>query len=174
MYLEIIISGGFRRISRFFGNFAVFRGNTWIPRVHNRAKYQKPCMLCCTTTWNNSVDLPRDPSVVTYICITAWIFDSLNCWCNQRIIILLHVNDLIQVIFAARFICRRQHSNMTTLLFYRKTCDWFFLKIMWFCVPWRFCYHSLIFLDAIAPCVISMKILFHVWNLILFKGQKYH
>ena len=35
--------------------------------------------LCCTTAWNNSVDLPRGPSVVANICITAWIFDSLNC-----------------------------------------------------------------------------------------------
>ena len=38
------ISGGFRGISRFFGNFAGFRGNTWISRVHDRAKYQKPCI----------------------------------------------------------------------------------------------------------------------------------
>ena len=30
---------------------------------------------------NNSVDLPRGPSVVAYICITTWIFDSLICWC---------------------------------------------------------------------------------------------
>ena len=37
------ISGGFRGISRFFGNFAGFRGNTWISRVRDRAKYQKPC-----------------------------------------------------------------------------------------------------------------------------------
>ena len=36
------ISCGFRGISRFFGNFAGFRGNTWISRVRNRAKYQKP------------------------------------------------------------------------------------------------------------------------------------
>ena len=28
MYLEIIISDGFRGISRFFGNFVGFRGNT--------------------------------------------------------------------------------------------------------------------------------------------------
>ena len=37
--------------------------------------------LCCPTAWNNCVDLPRGPLVVAYICITAWIFDSLNCWC---------------------------------------------------------------------------------------------
>ena len=37
------ISGGFHGISRFFGNFAGFRGNTLISRVCNRAKYQKPC-----------------------------------------------------------------------------------------------------------------------------------
>ena len=39
------ISGRFRGISRFGGNFAGFRGNTWISRVRNRAKYQKPCLL---------------------------------------------------------------------------------------------------------------------------------
>ena len=38
------ISGGFRGISRFFGNFAGFRGNTRISRVRDRAKYQKPCI----------------------------------------------------------------------------------------------------------------------------------
>ena len=39
------ISGGFRGISHFLGNFAGFRGNTWISRVRDRdrAKYQKPC-----------------------------------------------------------------------------------------------------------------------------------
>ena len=36
------ISGGFRGISCFFGNFAGFRGNTWISRARDRAKYQKP------------------------------------------------------------------------------------------------------------------------------------
>ena len=36
------ISDGFRGISRFWGNFAGFRGNTWISRVRNPAKYQKP------------------------------------------------------------------------------------------------------------------------------------
>ena len=39
------ISGGFRGISRFLGNFAGFRGNTWISRVRDRAKYQKPCII---------------------------------------------------------------------------------------------------------------------------------
>ena len=38
------ISGGFRGISRFLGNFAGFRGNTRISRVRDRAKYQKPCI----------------------------------------------------------------------------------------------------------------------------------
>ena len=37
--------------------------------------------LCCTTAWNNSVDLPRGTSVLAYTCMTAWIFDSLNYWC---------------------------------------------------------------------------------------------
>ena len=37
--------------------------------------------LCCTTAWNISVDLPCGPLVVANIRITAWIFDSLNCWC---------------------------------------------------------------------------------------------
>ena len=39
MYSEIIISGEFRGISRFLGEF---RGNTWILRVRDHAKYQKP------------------------------------------------------------------------------------------------------------------------------------
>ena len=39
------ISCGFRGISRFLGNFAGFRGNTWISRVRDRAKYQKPCFI---------------------------------------------------------------------------------------------------------------------------------
>ena len=38
------ISGGFRSISRFSGNFAGFRGNIWISWVRDRAKYQKPCI----------------------------------------------------------------------------------------------------------------------------------
>ena len=37
------ISGGFCGISRFYGNFAGFRGNTRISRVCDRAKFQKPC-----------------------------------------------------------------------------------------------------------------------------------
>ena len=75
------------------------------------------------------------------------------------------------LIFAARFIWR-QHSNMTTLPFHRKTCnDLFFLKITWFCVPWWFCCQVLIRRNAIIPCVINMKILFHLWNLILYKGS---
>ena len=36
------ISGGFCGISRFFGNFAEFRGSTWILQVRDRTKYQKP------------------------------------------------------------------------------------------------------------------------------------
>ena len=34
--------------------------------------------LCCPTAWNNCVDLPRGPSVVAYICITAWILTLLT------------------------------------------------------------------------------------------------
>ena len=34
MYLEIILA-----------DFAVFRGNTWISRVRDRAKYQKPWLV---------------------------------------------------------------------------------------------------------------------------------
>ena len=44
----------FWRISRyfaFFGNFAGFRGNTWISRVRDRAKYQKPCTTVTEITW---------------------------------------------------------------------------------------------------------------------------
>ena len=81
---------------------------------------------------NNSVDLPRGPSVVAYTCIYVLQLESfltlLTADLSKVMIMLLHVNDSIQVIFAARFIWR-QHSNMTTLLFHRKTCDLFFLKI---------------------------------------------
>ena len=42
------ISCGFRGISRFLGNFAGFRGNAWISRVRDRAKYQKPCNMHVT------------------------------------------------------------------------------------------------------------------------------
>ena len=38
------ISGRFRGILRFFGNFAGFRRNTWISWVCDRTKYQKPCI----------------------------------------------------------------------------------------------------------------------------------
>ena len=41
------ISGGFRGISRFLGNFAGFRGNTRISRVRDHEKYQKPCYEIC-------------------------------------------------------------------------------------------------------------------------------
>ena len=44
----------------------------------------------------------------------------------------------------------------------------FVFRTRWFCTPLWFRYEVWI-------ChMISMKILFHVWNLILFKGQKYH
>ena len=56
MYLEIIISDGFRGISRFFGNFVGFRGNTWISRVRDRAKYEKPCKW----EWNTVNMLTKD------------------------------------------------------------------------------------------------------------------
>ena len=36
------ISGRFRSISRFLGNFTGFCENTWISRVRDRTKYQKP------------------------------------------------------------------------------------------------------------------------------------
>ena len=39
------ISGRFCGISLFWGNFAGFRGNTWISRVRDRAKYQKPWVV---------------------------------------------------------------------------------------------------------------------------------
>ena len=85
------------------------------------------------------------------------------------------VNDSIQVIFATRFIWR-QHSIMTTLLFHRKTYDVVFLKnYVILCTLVNLLeYQVLIRRNAIPPLLINMKILFHVWNLILFKGQKYH
>ena len=85
----------------------------------------------------------------------------------QRITV-LHFNDSLQVILAARFIWRWHSNNTTTLRFQWKTCDLFFVQITWFCTPLSFRYEVWI------CCMISMKILFHVWNLILLKGQKYH
>ena len=42
MYLEV-----------FLGDFGGFRGNTWISRVRDRAKYQKPwlCKKCMGNSW---------------------------------------------------------------------------------------------------------------------------
>ena len=84
------------------------------------------------------------------------------------VITVLHFNDSLQVILAAQFILRWHSNNTTTLRFQWKTCDLFFAQITWFCTPLWFWY-------VVWICrMISMKILFHVWNLILFKGQKYH
>ena len=81
---------------------------------------------------------------------------------------MLHFNDSLQVSLAARFIWR-WHSNITTTLrFQWKTCDLFFVQITWFCTPvWFRC-------EVWICRMISMKILFHVSNLLLLKGQKYH
>ena len=43
MYLEIFLAD-FTVFRVFGGNFAGFRGNTWISRVRDRVKYQKPCL----------------------------------------------------------------------------------------------------------------------------------
>ena len=115
------------------------------------------------------LDLPRGLSVVALHYLNLWLAKLLM---YQRIIV-PHVNDPIQVVFAARFIWRR-HSNTTTLRFLWKTCDLFFLEITWLCVPLWFRYQVWIHRNASPPCVINIKIFFHVWNLVKFKGQKYH
>ena len=57
----------------------------------------------------------------------------------------------------------RQHFVLS-----EKHVIFFFVQITWFWTPLWFRYEVWI-------CrMISMKISFHVWNLILFKGQKYH
>ena len=76
------ISGGFRSILRVFGNFAGFCGITWISRVCNCEKYQKPCLYltcryCCwfgcfvclfyqkvTEKWPGDMDRMRRMSLV--------------------------------------------------------------------------------------------------------------
>ena len=93
--------------------------------------------LCCPTAWNNCVDLPRGPSVVAYICITAWIFVSLNCWCIKGLYCCTSMTrsklSLLQDLFGDN-ILTWQH-----FFFIEKHVMLFFLKIMWFCVPWWFC-----------------------------------
>ena len=44
MYLEIFLAD-LAVFPLYFGNFAGFRGNTWILRVRDRAKYHKPCLV---------------------------------------------------------------------------------------------------------------------------------
>ena len=71
------ISGGFRGISCFFGNFAGFRGNTWISRVRDRAKYQKPCLeevIKC----NIHVFIGKNFVVITWIRAPTKIFLKSN------------------------------------------------------------------------------------------------
>ena len=86
--------------------------------------------FCFTTAWNSSVGFA---SWAFGNSIASWIFDSKLLMC-QRIIV-LHINDSLQVVFAARFVWRR-HSNTTTLRFQWKPCDLFFLinyVILHFC-----------------------------------------
>ena len=56
------ISGGFRGISCFWGNFAGFRGNTWISRVRDHAKYQKPCTK--DVLWERCVHLKDSNAIL--------------------------------------------------------------------------------------------------------------
>ena len=72
----------------------------------------------------------------------------------------LHFNDSLQVILAARFIWIWHSNNTTTLRFEWKT--WFVFRT------------NHMILHAFVISLRSLKMLFHVWNLILFKGQKYH
>ena len=116
--------------------------------------------FCCIRAWNNSFGFAS-------IVALRWWYYNLNPWHSKllmyRRIIVLHVNDLLQVVFAARFIWR-QHSNTKTIRFQWKTWDLFFLEIT------RFCGRR----NASPSCVINMKIFFNVWNLIKFKEQKNH
>ena len=105
--------------------------------------------------------------------IAAWIFESLNCWCIKELYCCTSMTrsklSLLQDLSGDNILTWQYFFN-----FHQKTCDLFFLKITWLCVPWWFCYQVLIHHNAISSCVINMEILFHVWNLKLFKGQKYH
>ena len=100
--------------------------------------------FCCIRAWNNSFGFAS-------IVALRWWYYNLNPWHSKLLmyqrIVVLHVNDLLQVVFAARFIWR-QHSNTTTLRFHWKTWDLFFLEITRFCVR----------RNASPPWVINMKI----------------
>ena len=63
----------------------------------------------------------------------------------------------------------RDILNTTTLHF---LFTFFFLEIMWFCIPLWFRYHVWIHCNASPPCVINMKIFSHMSNLINFKREK--
>ena len=45
-------------------------------------------------------------------------------------------------------------------------------KSRWFCKPLWFRYHVWIRRNASPPCVINMRIFFHVWNLMKFESKK--
>ena len=70
------ISGEFRSISRFGGNFGGFRGNTWISRVHDRTKYQKPCYL--------NLDICQNQR--SYMCMHVYSYFKKGCQkkCTQQ------------------------------------------------------------------------------------------
>ena len=85
------ISGGFRGILHFLGNFAGFRGNTWISRVRDRVKYQKPWFWHLMFFYTHLL-LLLQPSVLWHSIVTfnndakpppKWIlceFDLLRIW----------------------------------------------------------------------------------------------
>ena len=85
--------------------------------------------------------------------------------------LLRHHGVVVYLACVRHLLAWRLHAYLTSGIVTLKTCNLFFLKITLFCVPWWFCYQVLICRNAIPPCVINMKMLFHVWNLILFKGQ---
>ena len=87
----------------------------------------------------------------------------------QRITV-LHFNDSLEVILAARFIWRWHSNNTTTLRFQWKTCDLFFVQITWFCTPLWFRYEvwicRMIYFCIIkrqSRTVLSSVLLFFVW-----------
>ena len=71
---------------------------------------------------HNSLKQLCGPSVVAKLIYVSQLESLTLLTADVSKDTLIHVNDSIQVIFAARF-SWRQHSNMTTLLFHQKTCD---------------------------------------------------
>jgi len=72
------ISSEFRGISRVFVNFAGFRGYTWISRLRDSVKFQKPwiiqsrIVLCCQSLWKLILSVPYHSTVNKMATSIKW------------------------------------------------------------------------------------------------------